>query len=142
MDTWSKMMEWKQVADKYMNQSFFPDYQQPKKQSPQVNIYESDNELLCLISLPGLNRVDDVEVYVYKSSIKLIGNTTLQTHGMSLKQDEIFQGRFERDITLPYSVREEPIDAYYQKGVLYIRLYRLLTDDRPKKKVQIKDHGE
>ncbi|MCF6137370.1 Hsp20/alpha crystallin family protein [Pseudalkalibacillus berkeleyi] len=142
MDSWSKMMEWKQVADKYMNQSFFPDHNQQQKQSPQVNIYESENELLCLVSLPGLNNVEDVEVYVYKSSIKLIGNTSLHTHGMSIKQDEIFQGRFERDVSLPYSVREDPIDAYYHKGVLYIRLYRLLTDDRPKKKVQIKDQGE
>ncbi|MGP4079572.1 Hsp20/alpha crystallin family protein [Pseudalkalibacillus sp. R45] len=142
MDSWSKMMDWKQMADKYINQSFFPNHHENKSSGPQVNVYESENELLCLISLPGLENVNDVEVYVYKSSIKLIGNTSLHIHGMSIKQDEIFQGRFEREVPLPYSVREDPIDAYYQKGVLYIQLYRLLTDDRPRKKVDIKYHAD
>ncbi len=142
MDSWSKMMDWKQMADKYFNENFFPNQQENAKPGPQMNIYESENELLCLISLPGLKNIDDVEVYVYKSSIKLIGNTTIHAHGMSLKKNEIFQGRFEREVTLPYSVREDPIEAYYQKGILYIRLYRLLTDDRSKKKVEIKFHPD
>ncbi|WLD91587.1 Hsp20/alpha crystallin family protein [Alkalihalobacillus sp. AL-G] len=139
MDSWSKMMEWKQLADKYMNQSFFPGFDDKKQSTgPHVNLYESDNELVCVVSLPGLKNIDDVEVYVYKNAVKLIGNTNFHVSGMSVRQDEIFQGRFEREIDLPYSVRENPIEAYYRKGLLYIRLYRLLTDERKKKKVEIK----
>ncbi len=136
-------MEWKQLADKYMNQSFFPNFEdQNKAAGPHINLYESEHELLCVASLPGLKNMDDVEVYVYQNAVKLIGNTSFHIKGMSIRQNEIYQGRFEREISLPYSVREDPIDAYYRKGLLCIRLYRLLTDERKKKKVEIKNEDE
>ncbi|MGC4376967.1 Hsp20/alpha crystallin family protein [Fictibacillus sp. Mic-4] len=139
MDHWKKMMEWKQYADQYLGQSFFAPITQEKRttNNPPVNVYESDKEILCVFRLPGVEGPDDVEIYVDIHSIKVKGSTHVKKGKYRPVNEEFATGSFEREVELPFRVKSEPVQAFYKKGFLYIRLQRV-QDKQRMKKVDIK----
>ncbi|WHY73107.1 Hsp20/alpha crystallin family protein [Fictibacillus enclensis] len=151
MDSWKQMMEWKKFADQYLGQNFFSPYGQQdeaqrnqpaepaeEKGFPAVNIYESDNELLCVAAIPGLEKAEDVDVYVDDRSVHIKGKTNLVGGKYRIAKQEFGSGSFSREIELPYRVRSDAIQATYKKGFLYLRLYRLPADRQKPKKVDIR----
>ncbi|MCK6255703.1 Hsp20/alpha crystallin family protein [Fictibacillus sp. KIGAM418] len=151
MDSWKQMMEWKKFADQYLGQNFFSPYQQqedtqrqqqsqPQEERgfPAVNIYESENELLCIAAIPGLEKAEDVDVYVDDRCVHLKGKTNLIGGKYRIAKEEFGSGAFSREVELPYRVRSDTIHATYKKGFLYIKLYRLPADRQKPKKVDIR----
>lgn len=158
MDSWKQMMEWKKFADQYLGQNFFSPYQQQQEEAqqqqqqqpnrgqqpqeergfPAVNIYEAENELLCIAAIPGLEKAEDVDVYVDDRSIHIKGKTNLIGGKYKIAKEEFGSGNFNREVQLPYRVRSDAIHATYKKGFLYIKLYRLPADRLKPKKVDIR----
>jgi HSP20 family protein len=131
---WTKQWEQFFQGDFWGNfQSFLPT---TKKQSG-MNIYKKDNELLIVVSLPGLEKMEDVELYVYYKTLEIKANINLQFKGFELIEEGIFQGEWETTIPLPFAVKEDRIEATYHNGLLFIHLHRLIPDGT-KKKIEIK----
>ncbi|EIT84707.1 small heat shock protein [Fictibacillus macauensis ZFHKF-1] len=150
MDSWKQMMEWKKFADQYLGQNFFGPYQQPEQAQsehrnekedvdfPAVNIYEAGNELLCIAAIPGLDKAEDVDVYVDDRSIHLKGKTHLVGGKYKPTREEFGSGAFNREVVLPYRVRSDAIGATYKKGFLYVKLLRVPEEQQKPRKVDIR----
>ncbi|WP_181833021.1 Hsp20/alpha crystallin family protein [Bacillus taeanensis] len=145
MDSWNKMNQWKQMMDQFMGDNFWKNFNMEQllgnKQEPTVNVYEAGNEVLCVINLPGLRDVKNVELYVEYQQLIVRGHNSLKFSRFRPLNEEIFQGSFERSINLPFPVREKPIDASYKKGLLIIHLHRLMSET-PQKRIPIQNHDQ
>jgi HSP20 family protein len=131
---WSKHLEHFFQGDFWS--SFQPFLPAAKKQSG-INIYKKDNELLIVVSLPGLDKMEDVELYAYYKTLEIKANINLQFKGFELIEEGIFQGTWEKTIPIPFAVKEDRIEATYHNGLLFIHLHRLIPDGT-KKKIEIK----
>ncbi|MFZ3591202.1 Hsp20/alpha crystallin family protein [Bacillus sp. DJP31] len=109
-----------------------------QNQLTQYNLYQGENELLCIINIPGINNMDDIHVIVNQNILEVEGKVNLNYKGFKLLQEGIMQGNFKRDIELPYSVRDDRVDAHYQHGLLILHLHRQFPDETKKNKVPIK----
>ncbi|MDT8860284.1 Hsp20/alpha crystallin family protein [Alkalihalobacillus sp. MEB130] len=100
---------------------------QKQSQFPKTNIYESGNELVCILLLPGIERMDDINLNVNSNILSVSGTIHLPFEGYHSNKEEIFEGSFKRDIQLPFPVRSDKVMASYKRGFLKICLYRLLV---------------
>lgn len=140
MDPFKNWQEWGNNLNSFFGDDFFSSFQGILhfNHFPQVNVYQADNEILLLASIPGLDDMNNVDVYVDYQSIELKGDVNLRYKGFKLVQDELFNGHFEKKINLPFPVRDDRIDAAYQNGLLVIHLHRLISNDQRKQKIAIK----
>jgi len=104
---------------------------------PAMDVYETDKEVIAEVNLPGIDP-EKVDVSVKDGVLKVSG-------GMEEKKEEkekgywrkeIRKGSFERMVRLPVTVKEDAIDATYEKGVLKIVMPK--TETKPTSKVKIK----
>jgi HSP20 family protein len=138
MDPFKTMQEWKNNMDHFFGEKFWSEFEGIiKPPIPQVNIYKSDNEVLCVVNLPGMKKIDNVDVFVDYTTLELRGIISIDPGNKQLIQEEIIQGTFDRNIELPFPVRSDKISATYKGGLLYIQLYRLITKESNKNKVPI-----
>jgi HSP20 family protein len=135
---WTKHWEQFFQGDFWGNfQSFLPTTKKQSAGSAGINIYKKDNELLIVVSLPGLEKMEDIELYLYYKTLEIKANINLQFKGFELIEEGIFQGTWEKTIPLPFAIKEDRIEATYHNGLLFIHLHRLIPDE-PKKKIEIK----
>jgi len=106
--------------------------------SVKVNICESDNELLCIFRIPGLN-LEEVEVDVYDMTLEIVGTVSIDHKGFRPLQLELYQGPVKRQIKLPYPCRHDKINATYKHGYLYVHLHKLYRTKDTKQKLDIQD---
>ncbi len=134
---------WKKSMPSFLGEDFFSDFQNLLFDSsgPKINIYESGNEILCVFALPGL-KLEDVDIYAYERTLEVRGTLHVDYNGFRLIQEEIPQGPFKRTIELPYPVRDDKVDASYQRGVLVVHLHRLIRSTKVNKKVNIQNLDE
>jgi HSP20 family protein len=109
-----------------------------QNQLTQYNLYQGDNELLCVVNVPGVNKLDDINVFVNQNMLEVEGKINLHYKGFKLVQEGIFQGNFKREVELPYIVRDDRVDANYQHGLLIIHLHKQIPTEPKKNKVPIK----
>jgi HSP20 family protein len=148
LDSWNKMNQWKQMMDQFMGDDFWKKFNveqmfdnKQHKHQPAVNVYEAGNEVLCVINVPGLRNVKNIELYVEHQQLIVRGYNTLKFSRFRPVQEEIFQGSFDRSIDLPFPVREKPIDAAYKRGLLIVHLHRLVNE-KPQKRISIQNHDQ
>lgn len=136
--------DWKKNLNSLFGDQFLENFDGIFKQSqfPPINMYKNENECLILASIPGLDDVNSVDVFVDYQSIELKGNINLKYRGFQLIQNELFNGFFERQIDLPFPVKDDKIDASFHNGLLILHLHRLISQDGRKSKVSIRklDH--
>jgi HSP20 family protein len=140
----NQFKDWKKQWEHFFNQDFWNNFEpflQANKQSPSslgVNIYKKEeNELLVVMNIPGLEDVEQVEVYTDYKTLEIKAEINLQFTEFELVEEGIFQGTFEKIVPLPFAVKEDRIEATYHSGLLMIHLHRLIPDDT-KKKIKIK----
>ncbi|KGX88257.1 Hsp20/alpha crystallin family protein [Pontibacillus litoralis] len=137
MDPFQNMQEWRKNLDRFFGEDFWGEFEGVlKPKIPQINMYQSDNEIMLYANIPGLDDVNQVDVYVFNATIELRGVINI-TPSHQLIQEEILQGSFERTIELPYPVRSDKINATYQNGLLIIQLHRLIQQDTNKQRIHI-----
>lgn len=95
----------------------------PKTWQPDIDVYETDNEVVVLIELAGAKE-DEIEVLVHNDILVVRGERKDTKQGIkrTYSQMEILWGPFERDITLPANVNVDEIKAFYDRGFLEIAL--------------------
>jgi len=93
---------------------------------PQMDIYETQDEILVIIDLAGVN-MEDIHLEVGRTSLKIYGKREQRAMpGTSrYRLAEIAYGYFERQITLPVPVNAETVEATYKNGLLEVRMAKL-----------------
>jgi len=138
MDHFKQMHDWKKQWNHFFGEDFWKGFEPMLENTTvPVNIYKAENELLVVISAPGLQNVKDVDITVQYQTIEVKGNINLNYKGYEILEESIFQGKIERVIQLPFPVREDRIDASYHSGLLIINLHKRIPDEH-RKKVTIK----
>ena len=103
---------------------------------PPVDVWETDDEVVYAVDLPGLTE-DEVSLEVEDGSLTISGTRERKDESTTdgLYRYERSFGSFTRTIGLPHGVTEEAISADYENGVLEIRVRK---PEQPKpRRIQI-----
>ncbi|MBA4537837.1 Hsp20/alpha crystallin family protein [Bacillus aquiflavi] len=105
-----------------------------------VDIHETENEIIAICDLPGLENKEDVDISIENNLLSISGtiNRTNELNEKNMYRKERFFGRFHRAISLPSPVSNEGIKATYKNGVLEITMPKAIQDE--KKKIDIEFH--
>ena len=91
---------------------------------PRMDIYQTEDEVVAVAELPGLDAKDDLEVTVNEDTLSLRG--TIKRHYAQNEDDlvhtERYYGTFSRTASLPVEVQPEKAIANYKNGILEIRM--------------------
>ncbi len=100
-----------------------------RKWKPQMDIYETPDEIIILAEIAGVNK-EDLELEISSKAVKVHGNRTEfpRVENATYRLAEIQYGRFERILYLPSPIDHEVVSASYSNGLLTIRLAKLLLD--------------
>ena len=91
--------------------------------TPAVDIYETKDDLVVTVELPGVKE-KDLQLSIVGDTLSLRGHRTAdrQVQDENYYRIERWSGSFERSIQLPFPVRTEQVRANYHDGVLEIQL--------------------
>lgn len=92
--------------------------------SPSVNVEESKDELLLTAELPGMS-IDDVEIEVENNVLSLRGEKKQIREEKDDRRYHVWErsyGTFERQFTLPRTVKTEGISASFKDGILHVQM--------------------
>ncbi|HET7658162.1 MAG TPA: Hsp20 family protein [Bacillales bacterium] len=130
---------WFRQAQHFLGSDFWADFKDiVVGAGPMINLYKADNEVVCLVNLPGM-QLKDTKVYVHHRTLKVSGKLNFHFQGYELVEEEIFQGEFERIIELPFPVMDTPVRAYFSRGFLVIRMMKLFSSGQTHHEVEIED---
>ncbi|SDH49828.1 Hsp20/alpha crystallin family protein [Alteribacillus bidgolensis] len=132
-------VEWEKAFKKFFQDEFWNDFNHffaENALQPQVNLYESKDQILCIILWPLLKTMEDVDIKVYNRALEVSGRIKFEYKGFRLIQQEIFQGDVKRKIELPYPVRQDNMESSYDRGLLKIRL-DYLSNQKHKKNINV-----
>lgn len=95
----------------------------PKVWEPAMDIYETDDELVIHVELPGVKE-NEINLVVDKNVLIIHGERKepKQESKRSYHQMEIVWGPFERAVQLPFPVDFSKIRASYEDGILEVIL--------------------
>ncbi|WP_026569210.1 Hsp20/alpha crystallin family protein [Sediminibacillus terrae] len=140
MDPFKNMGDWKRNMDHFFGDSFWNEFEGVLKPTlPQVNLYQKEKEIVCIASLPGVSDLKNIDIFVNHATLEIRGSIDMKEAEGQVVREEILHGHFERKIDLPFPVRREKVDASYQRGLLVIRLHRLMKNDNKKTRLEIVD---
>jgi HSP20 family protein len=93
---------------------------------PQMDIYESSDEIIILAEISGVNK-EDLEIEISHKAVKLSGKRTpaISEEKVSYRLAEIQFGTFERTLFLPASINTDKVSASYSNGFLKLSLAKL-----------------
>lgn len=106
---------------------------------PKLDLYEKDNNLFAELNIPDFDP-EKIDIVIENGSLKVNGflEEKKEEKDKGYFYKEISKGSFERIIRLPFSIKEDKIEAEYEKGVLKIKMPKDLEIERKKPKIQIK----
>ena len=107
--------------------------------TPTIDVEETDRELVVTAELPGLDD-KDFEVTITGDMLTIKGEKKAeheQRNGDAYYMERRF-GSFSRSIPLPFEVKDEKVDARYDKGVLTIRVPKPADAQRAVRRIEVK----
>ena len=107
--------------------------------SPQVEIFERDNELVLRADLPGLTK-DDVNVEIANDGITIEGERRHEhkEKGEGYFRSERSYGKFYRRVPMPEGAKAEDANAIFSNGVLEITLPVARQEERKRRRLEIR----
>jgi HSP20 family protein len=110
----------------------FSSYQlAPSASFPPVNAFANEDGIALSAQLPGVEQ-DDLEISVFRDTLTLRGKRQPATERQAYHRRERGHGEFVRNISLPFSVDPDRVEATVQNGVLRLSLHRP-EQDKPKR---------
>jgi HSP20 family protein len=109
--------------------------------TPQVEMFERNNELIVRADLPGLER-DDVTVEVAEDGLTIEGERRdeKEEKGEGFYRSERAYGKFYRRLPLPEGVKAEDANATFSNGVLEITIPTRKRIEQKTRRIEI--HSE
>jgi|SRR5215510_3929490 len=110
--------------------------------SPQVEVFERDNQLVLRADLPGLTK-DDLNVEVSDNGIVIEGErkNEYEDKGEGYYRSERSYGKFYRRIPLPEGARAEEASADFSNGVLEITIPAPEREPSKARRLEISGNG-
>ncbi len=107
--------------------------------APQMDVSETDKEILVSAELPGMEP-EDIHITVDHGTLTISGEKRAEKEeeGKRYYRVERSYGAFQRSIPLPEGVDENKIDATFKRGVLKIRLPKTPEAQGKRKRIPIK----
>jgi HSP20 family protein len=101
---------------------------------PQVDIEESDKEIIVSAELPGIDR-RDIDITVSRNVLTIRGEKRDERENTrkNYTYTERSYGSFERSVALPTTVKGEKAQAKFDKGVLTITLPKTAPSKSPRR---------
>ena len=107
--------------------------------TPTVDVTETEKEVVVTAELPGLDD-KDFEVTLTGDLLTIKGEKRAeheQRNGDGYYMERRF-GTFSRAVQLPFEVKDEKVDARYDKGVLTIRVPKPADAQRTMRRIEVK----
>lgn len=111
------------------------DYRQPIS-----DVWETDNEVIAELELPGLNK-DDIKINVDENNVEIKAETKNEKEDKDKKGMYRFERSytgFYRNIPLPSSINSDKTEAEYKDGILKIKMPKLELEQQKRKQISIK----
>ena len=136
MTTEAKDMQIQEVEKEEIAESGAERTRARKAFVPRADIYETDDELVVLADMPGVDE-NSVEITLEKNVLTIYGNVELiQPENYSLAYAEYEEGDFERSFTLSNEIDLNKIEAMVKDGVLRVHLPKI--GEAQTKKIAVK----
>lgn len=104
--------------------------------TPPVDIYESAEEVVLLVDMPGADE-KSIDITLEQNILTLQGRVeSLAPEGFTLNYQEYETGDYLRSFTLSDTVEREKISASYKDGVLQLHLPK--AEPAKPKKIAVK----
>jgi HSP20 family protein len=107
--------------------------------TPTMDLVENDKDLTITAELPGLDE-KDFEVTVAGDLLTLKGEKKSdheQRNGDSYYAERRY-GSFTRSVRLPFEVKDDAVEAKYDKGVLTVRIPKPAEMQRAVRRIEVK----
>jgi len=107
--------------------------------TPSMDLTENDNEIIVTAEMPGLDN-KDFEVTVSGDLLTLKGEKKAEhehRNGDAYYMERRF-GSFSRSVRLPFEVKDEQVDARYEKGVLTIRMPKPAEMQQQARRIEVR----
>lgn len=106
---------------------------------PAMDLKETDKEVIAEVEIPGFDP-EKIEVSVKDGVLRVKGSMDekKEEKEKGYWRKEIRTGSFERMVRLPVAVKEDKVEATYEKGVLKIVMPKTEAKPSPKVKIQVK----
>lgn len=104
----------------------------PAASFPPVNAYANEDGIAITAQLPGVQQ-EDLDISVFRDTMTLRGKRDPEVADQkAYHRRERGHGEFVRNISLPFRVDPERVEATMQNGVLRISLHRP-DEDKPRR---------
>jgi HSP20 family protein len=107
--------------------------------APRVDMAETDEEVVITAEMPGLDE-KDFEVSLKGDLLTLKGEKKAeheQKNGDAYYMERRF-GSFARSIRLPFEVKDENVEARYDKGILTVRVPKPADIQKSVRRIEVK----
>ena len=101
---------------------------------PYVNVYEKDDVLELMITIPGGDE-KNLDLKLVDNSLQISGEKKSDYEDKPYIRKERNFGKFKKSIKLPYKVDPDKIEATMKNGILTVHLVK--SDDIKPKKIEI-----
>jgi HSP20 family protein len=108
--------------------------------SPQVDIFENQNEIVLEAELPGM-KPEDVDISIENNVLTIHGERKFEKkdENDNFHRVERSYGTFTRSFTLPPTVQSENANAEFENGVLRLTLAK--REEAKPRRIEIKATG-
>ena len=106
---------------------------------PTIDVAETDKEMVITAEIPGLND-KDFEVTLAGDVLTIKGEKKAEQEekdGNAYYAERRY-GAFSRSVRLPFEVKDEQVDANYDKGVLTVRVPKPAEAQRAVRRIEVK----
>ena len=107
--------------------------------APAIDINETEKEMVIIAEMPGLDE-KDFQISVSGDMLTIKGEKKIehkQKDGNGYHRERSY-GAFSRSLRLPFDVKDEQIDATYQKGVLTIHVPKPADAQKAVRQIEVK----
>jgi len=106
---------------------------------PAMDVKETDKEVIAEVEIPGFDP-EKVDVSVEDGVLRVKGSMDekKEEKEKGYWRKEIRTGSFERMVRLPVAVKEDEVEATYEKGLLKIVMPKAEAKPSSKVKIQVK----
>jgi HSP20 family protein len=138
------LIPWKPFSDldKFFGDDdwLFPVFPRMELAKPAMDVKETDKEVIAEVEIPGFDP-EKVDVSVEDGVLRVKGSMDekKEEKEKGYWRREIRKGSFERMVRLPVAVKENAVEATYEKGLLKIVMPKAEAKPSSKVKIQVKE---
>lgn len=103
---------------------------------PKIEVTDDEEEVRIVADLPGMDQ-NDIDLSIGDGVLTIKGEKVAKVEDKGNRFSERFYGRFERQIPIGYELKDDAIDAHFDKGVLTINLPKTESPTVPARRIKI-----